>query len=177
MIKDIINKVKNIEPDYSFESLCDITPEDIKRTGAKAIILDLDNTTVLYGEYTVRKEMCNWVSAMKNAGLPVVVVSNTFALRGRVITSRLGAFRCYSPAFKPLPFAARKAAADLGLKPGQVVMIGDTLKTDVLCANITGAVSIKVEPLAKANILVFYRSIAEQLVLLAAKHIEKSAAD
>ncbi|MCR5150320.1 MAG: HAD-IIIA family hydrolase [Clostridiales bacterium] len=131
-----------------FERVTDIFPEDIKRLGAKTVFLDLDNTCVCYGSNYVDPDIREWVSRLKESGLKVAVLSNTIPVRGHIVASKLGSLPCFCLACKPLPFMALLAAKILRTSPEEIVMIGDKLTADILCANIIGAYSIKVDKLA-----------------------------
>ena len=48
---------------------------------------------------------------------------------------------------KPLPLCYLLACRRMGVKRQEAVLIGDQVFTDVLCANLAGAVSILVEPI------------------------------
>ena len=149
LIHKYVYKNREIKPDMSLTRLTDVTHFDIKRLGARVAAIDLDNTSVLYGSYKVSPEAMQWVENMKRNGIDVVVITNTVFFRGHYISKQLGASCCYAFSIKPLTFAIKKCAKKLGVDISQIVMIGDTLTTDILSANASGAKSIKVEPLAQ----------------------------
>lgn len=146
------NKTASALPDHNFTALTDITPADIRAMGAKAVAIDLDNTALLDSSYHMPESTKDWVAQMKEAGIPVAIVSNTFIHRGIYLSHRLGNIPFVAPAFKPFPLCLVIAAKWMKVKPGEVAMIGDQLFTDILTANRIDAVSVKVEPIEKEKL-------------------------
>lgn len=140
-------KEKNAVPDYFFERLTDITIEDVKNMGVKALAVDLDNTLVIDFSYRLSAESRQWVDMMRGAGIPVVLVSNTFFHRGLWLSFKCGFVPFVVPANKPYKLPLRIAARLAKTDVSQMAMIGDQLFTDILCANNAGAVSVKTEPI------------------------------
>lgn len=147
LTKDTVMKNKNATPDYFFEKLTDITVEDVKKMGVKALAVDLDNTLVIDFSYRISDESVAWVKTMRAAGIPVVLVSNTFFHRGLWLSYKCGWIPFVIPANKPYKLPLRIAARLAKTNVKSVAMIGDQLFTDILCANNAGAVSIKTEPI------------------------------
>ncbi len=148
------NKDASAIPDHSFHALTDITPGDVRAMGCKAVAIDLDNTALNDSSYRMPDSTKNWVAGMKQAGIPVAIVSNTFIHRGIYLSHCLGHIPFVTPAFKPFPLCLIIAAKRMGVKPTEVAMIGDQLFTDILTANRINAVSVKVEPMQKEKFFV-----------------------
>lgn len=143
-------KNDNYIPDYSFEKITDITPYEIKKMGVRALAIDLDNTALPYGAYHFDSAFKEWVELIKNAGIPVMIVSNTVVVRAHILSYQLGKLPFIAPAFKPGTMGLRAAAKRMGVPMSEIAMIGDQYSTDIASANRIGAVSIKVKPI-KAN--------------------------
>ncbi len=146
---------KNATPKYSFGCLTDITVEDLKKANVKLVAIDLDNTSVYDCTIIPIKGVKKWVETVKNAGLKVVIISNSFKLRGRVMGKILGC-RSYGPAAKPSTKMMYLAAQDADVQTSEMALIGDRLFTDVLGANDCGAVSFYVKPYKKEIFIPFY---------------------
>ena len=140
-------KSRNAVPDYFYNKITDITVDDIKKMKVNTLAVDLDNTLVNDSSYRISKKMRDWVHEMKNSGISVVIVSNTFIHRSILMSLKLGGIpfvaHAHKPSALPLKIAAKLAGTDIS----SVAMIGDRLFTDVLSANRAGAVSVKVEPI------------------------------
>lgn len=137
----------DVLPDFCFNRITDINVDDVKCMGVKALAIDLDNTTVKDASYHVSDRVKQWVKKMKNNGIPVVIVSNTFIFRAHWISCKMGRLPFVPLANKPKTFALKAAAKLVKTDIHSVALIGDQLFTDVLCANRAGAVSVKVEPM------------------------------
>lgn len=145
-------------PDYMYEKVTDITPSALRSMGVKAVALDLDSTAVNYSSFRVSNEIIQWVKQIREADIQVVIITNTVFLRAAYISKRMGNLTFYAFACKPNTLALRLAAKKLKLEPEEIAMIGDQLFTDVLSANRTGAVSVKVEPMGKEPPLAYFEN-------------------
>lgn len=146
-LKGQFMKRDNALPDFRFNRLTDIEPADVKAMGVKALAVDLDNTAVKDSSYRMIESTRAWADKMKEAGIPIIVVSNTFLFRALWLSYKMGKVPFVPFSFKPFVPALKIAAWLAGTEIGSLAMIGDQLFTDVLCANRAGAVSVKVEPM------------------------------
>ncbi len=62
-------------PKYRFHSVLDVTPEDIRKMGARAIGLDIDNTIAPDGTFKFLKGVEHWLDTEEKAGIPVIIIS------------------------------------------------------------------------------------------------------
>lgn len=136
----------NCTPQYFFDKLPDITTDDLKKMGVKAIALDIDNTTAYDGEIILIPGVKAWVKKTARAGFPMMIVSNTYTLRAMIISKRLGGLPFIANAKKPNVKNILRAAEILGVKPSEMCLIGDQLFTDIRGANEAGAISVRVRP-------------------------------
>lgn len=119
----------------------------LKANGIAGVILDLDNTIVSEDDRFVSPGAEAWIQTAKQEGLQFFILSNgKRRYRVEAWSRRLG-IPALSPAKKPFPRAFRRALLQMGLKPMQVVVIGDSRHTDVLGAWLAGCPSIQVATL------------------------------
>ena len=151
----------NATPDFSFDRLTDITVEDLRKMQVKAVAIDLDNTSVYDCTITPIKGVRQWLKTVKDAGFRVVIISNSFALRAKVMGKM---FDCpsYGPAEKPDTKMILMAAETAGVEIHEMALIGDRLFTDIVGANNSGAVSVYVKPYRKELMIPFYWKKARQ---------------
>lgn len=136
-----------LKPRAQLHSVTEITPEWLRKRGLRAVLLDLDNTLVPYKTYgEVPAEVREWLETLKQAGIPVMLVSNATPRRVRYWCEKLGV-PGFGPAGKPW-FGFRKAQRRLSLPAHQVAVVGDQLFTDVLGGNLVGMYTVLVPPLA-----------------------------
>ena len=150
----------NATPKYLFDRLVDITVDDLKKMQIKTVAIDLDNTSVYDCTITPLKGVKKWVSKVKEAGFKVVIISNSFELRGKVMGRMFGC-PSFGPADKPDTKMMLLAAESTGVDISEMALIGDRLFTDVVGANNCGAVSVYVKPYRK-ELASFYWKKARQ---------------
>ncbi len=151
----------NATPKYSFDRLVDITVDDLRKMQVKAVAIDLDNTSVYDCTITPIKGVKEWLKTVKEAGFKVVIISNSFAFRAKVMGKM---FDCpsYGPAEKPDTKMIFQAAKKVGVEIHEMALIGDRLFTDIVGANNSGAVSVYVKPYRKELMIPFYWKKARQ---------------
>lgn len=120
-----------IKPDMTIQKVRDLKIEDIqelKAQGIKGVILDVDET--------LRKDMgnipkCNqeWIDTLKRE-LKVIVVSNGIDDKIEKFFSAKG-IDYIGFARKPFKKNFNKAFSKLGLKPEEMMIIGDDLFSDI----------------------------------------------
>ena len=133
-------------PDILKNHIADITVPDLENLGAKALLLDVDNTLTHHGSQELSPEIESWLDEMRAHGFKMCIVSNAFEKRIAPFAKKLGlsysAFSC-----KPFPFGFLRAAKRFGLKRRECVAIGDQVFTDILGAKIAGVHTIQVMPM------------------------------
>ncbi|MGN0629074.1 MAG: YqeG family HAD IIIA-type phosphatase [Oscillospiraceae bacterium] len=134
------------KPRYRFVNILEITPENIKNSGAKAVLVDADNTLSLHGSQEPYPGVPEWIRKTVGSGIPVIIISNNN--RGRIapFAERLGVPYIEKSA-KPLPNGFLRACKRLGIKPKEAAVIGDQIFTDVVGGNLIGAVVFLTAPL------------------------------
>ncbi len=135
-------------PKYIYNSITEVTPDELKKIGAVAVGIDLDNTVVYDSTFRPREGVTKWLSEVKKAGFPVIIVSNTFTYRAKRLSKKFGV-PYLALSNKPDPKNLIKAAMQLGVPLESFAMIGDQLFTDVEAANTCGAISVWVRPFMK----------------------------
>lgn len=124
----------------------DVTAGFLKELGARAVLLDVDNTIATYTSHEPAAGAVEWARGLKDAGFRVVIVSNNYKRRVAPFAARFGV-DFISFAIKPLPFGYVRAARMLGLRCRDCVIIGDQIFTDVIGANMCGMRSVLLEPI------------------------------
>jgi hypothetical protein len=116
-----------------------------------ALLLDLDNTLVPYGDHgEPPPALQEWLKQLRGAGLSAYLVSNAKPSRVHYWSERLG-LPGLGLAAKPW-LGFRRALRRWKLQPAQVAVIGDQLFTDVLGGNLVGAHTVLVSPLSKQEL-------------------------
>ena len=134
----------NSTPAYFFDKITDITPDDIFSMGGKAVGIDLDNTTVYDSTLQLFPGVTEWLGKISAAGIPIVIVTNTYNIRAKLISKKMNGLPYIANAAKPDTKCYADAAKIAGTDISEFVMIGDQLFTDVQGANNAGAISVRV---------------------------------
>ncbi len=148
MNKDNVNAV----PKYEYEKISDISIEDLRAMGVKAVGVDIDNTTAYDSSFTVFSGVKSWIKKVQEAGFKVIIITNTFSFRAKLLSRKMGHIPYIAMARKPLTKNFFVAAKKLGIEVSELAMIGDQLFTDIQGANDAGAVSVLVH-YAKPEVL------------------------
>jgi uncharacterized protein len=123
---------------HGADTVAQIEIDCLRESGIKGIILDLDNTIVSEDDQYLSPGAEEWITQTKLAGLDFFILSNGKRhYRVKYWSHRLN-IQAMSPAKKPFPSAFHQAIAYMQLHPKQVVVIGDSLHTDVLGAWLSG---------------------------------------
>lgn len=135
-----------LQPNYTFLSYRDVSPEFLKKVGIRVLILDIDNTLAPYEQPEPDGFIVAWLNALQRVGIKTAFLSNNHAERVELFNKSLGLPMRYN-AHKPLPRQARKMRRRLGGEKGDTAIMGDQIFTDVLCAKLAGLRSILVPPI------------------------------
>lgn len=135
-----------LKPNYRFNCILDITPEDIKKSGARFVLLDTDNTLALHGSQKPMEGVAEWISKMRKNGIEPIILSNNSKERIEPFAKKLGVPYVYKSA-KPLKKGFKIACKKLCAKPEETAVIGDQLFTDVLGGNLFGSKVFLTEPI------------------------------
>jgi len=138
----------SLYPKYRFDSIMQITEDDLKQMGVLGVAVDLDNTTAFDHTDIPLDGAVEWIAQMKRAGFKVLLLSNADKKRAQRLAKVLGDIDFVGLACKPLLSAYIRASSALRLRHHQIAMIGDQVFTDVYGANLAGMVSIYVKPFA-----------------------------
>lgn len=135
--------LKQYFPYECADSVFEVDYEKLYAAGMRAVLFDIDNTLVHHGA-DATPEIEALFPRIHAAGLKTLLLSNNDAPRcERFIRNIDTPYLC--DADKPSPKGYRKAAEMLGVTPGECVVIGDQIFTDILGANRSGMASILVK--------------------------------
>ncbi len=144
-------KSRWLRPDYVFTCATGITPEFLSREGISGIILDLDNTLTRWEDANVAPGIAEWVQALKDAGIVLVILSNGVRNKQVSVSKSLDIPLITSIMPKPLAGGFRRALHLLELPCEKVAMVGDIIFTDILGANRLGIKTILTDPLSRID--------------------------
>ena len=138
-------------PHRMVDSVTHITPAQLRERGMEGVILDLDNTLVLWRKEEMTDEVVAWLQALKDAGLKLCILSNSvLSRRSERIADRLGCPNVRR-ARKPSRSGFRRAMEAMGTTPVTTAIVGDQMFTDILGGNRMGLYTIMVKPIHRGE--------------------------
>ena len=118
-------------PHRLVDSVTDIVPEELYARGIRGVILDLDNTLVLWQKEQISDEILAWLKALQAAGMKLALLSNSIlSKRSARLAVKLECFNVRK-ARKPTLGGFRRAMAMMETIPATTAMVGDQMFTDV----------------------------------------------
>ena len=143
-------------PRYRFRTLTDITPDDLRKMGAKAVGLDIDNVIAPDGTFRYLEGVREWVDGILAAGFPITLISNGTLIRVVPVSKYLGGLPFVHLSCKPHPRALLTAAKRMGVEINELAMLGDQLFSDVKAANRCGAIPVRIDPMPAKSLYPHY---------------------
>lgn len=162
-------------PCVSLERLTELSPAVLCELGAKAVILDVDNTMSPPDTGESYPGVAQWIELMRSSGIKLIILSNNTPERVRPYADAVGIdFIC---ATKPMRKGYKLCFEKLCLQPNECCCVGDQLFTDILGANFAGCTSCLVEPLSpdQTSFIRFKRALEKPALKAYKKRKENKA--
>ena len=136
----------SLKPDIKLHGNTDITVELLNENNIKALLLDVDNTMSTHHGTVLTDGLLEWIAKMQEAGIKLMVLSNSKRFRIEPFASRIG-LPFISLGCKPLPTGYLRGVKALGEKRKNVAIVGDQIFTDILGGKIVGVKTILLTPI------------------------------
>lgn len=140
-------------PKQAVTSILEIHANDLVEGGKKLIMLDVDNTLLVWRSEDIPETTVKWIESMRSAGMQMCILSNT-RNPGRLdrLAKTMG-IPYYLGKFKPSTEMYERALQEFGVSADEAIMIGDQMFTDILGANRTGIDAIWVKQMAPVDFI------------------------
>lgn len=165
---------KKFKPTWMLEAIYQITPEQLKKHDIKAVLTDLDNTMIAWNNPDGTEELHHWIATMREAGIPVIVISNNKEERVARALKKLD-LDFVASAKKPFSKGFKIVEKRYNLPKESLIMVGDQLITDIRGANSAGIRSVLVKPIVQTD--AWNTRINRQLEKKIMKHLKKRHED
>ena len=142
-------------------ALPDISPEYLRSSGIRLLMLDFDNTIVPYTTNLAAGEMEKWLQTMKTSDIKLCVVSNSKRDRVKIFCEKYD-IDCITHAKKPFSKGIRECLERYGIPENRCALVGDQIYTDVLGANCAGVKSILVKSIDNHTFWLKARHVLEK---------------
>lgn len=133
-----------LKPDKNLKSIYDINLEELKNTGVKAMLFDLDSTLMASKSGCYSDKMLQWLSVIKENFFMAVVSNNNnpeYTEKVRAISD----FPVLFDACKPKTGPVKEFLKQYNLNAKECVLVGDRPLTDILCGKNLGCKTILVD--------------------------------
>ncbi|PKM69948.1 MAG: YqeG family HAD IIIA-type phosphatase [Firmicutes bacterium HGW-Firmicutes-19] len=144
--------IKKIRPDLLVKAVELIDLTQLKQSGIRALIIDIDNTLTPHHKDVISERKLEWLKQASAQGFLVYLLSNNRIGRIKSITASYG-LQGFGFACKPFSPYYKKILRSSGFQPKEVCCIGDQLLTDIAGAKLNGMASIYVEPISPRDII------------------------
>jgi HAD superfamily phosphatase (TIGR01668 family) len=146
----LLFQLKKAIPDHQVHRLQDIQGI-LEKTEIEAIIFDIDQTVVPFGETSISKNIRDFIRGLKPK-YRMCFLSNFPYREDRIqrirsIEEQAGFKAIFSQRRKPSPEAFRLALDELKSEPQNTMMVGDRLLTDILGGNNMKIETVLVQPI------------------------------
>lgn len=139
-----------LKPDYEYKNIYDINLEELKKTGIKAMLFDLDSTIMASktGYYT--EETLEWLEKVKEDFFVAVISNNNNPVYMQKVLS-CSSFPVIFDAHKPDTKVAKSFMETYNLKPETTCFVGDRPLTDIALGKHLGCKTILVDSITADN--------------------------
>ena len=160
-------------PEYRFKSFDEVTAEFLLSIGARAVLLDIDNTLEPYEHPDPGDNVLEWLDSLKAVGIKTAIVSNNNNDRLDRFNRNIG-MPGFSKAGKPFPRNIYRAMEALGAEKDGTIFMGDQILTDVWAAHNAGIRAILVPPINdRRDLLTKFKRLLEKPILKKYDRIHK----
>lgn len=177
----LILRAKNVLPDHQVKNLHEILGI-LHDSDVEAIIFDIDQTIVPYGETKVPEDIRELIRRLQSK-FRLCFLSNFPHTHDRIqrihtIEKQTGIKAIFSSRRKPSPAAFHRALKYLNSEPERTMMVGDRVLTDMIGANQIGLKTVLVAPLDKKTdpfFMVTFPRFFESLYLKLVRSMHRSS--
>lgn len=143
-----------LKPHLKLKKITDIEKRHLDMLGVNCLLLDIDNTVSTDHGTELVPGLQEWISAMKNAGIKLYILSNARGSRVLPFARKIG-LDYIGLAMKPLPFGYLRGVKRSGGQRRNTAIVGDQIFTDILGGRLAGVKTVLLTPVMPENKLSF----------------------
>ena len=136
-------------PTFLSMSIYDIDFDTLYAKGQKVILFDLDNTIASYEEVKPNSKQLMLNEKLTKMGYKIYIISNNRIKRVKEFVETFKVKDYLTLARKPFTKRVCAFIKKNNLNKDEIVMIGDQLLTDIVCANKIGVTNILVKSISR----------------------------
>lgn len=144
--------MRNFCPTFLSENVFEIDYENLYNLGKRIILFDLDNTLISYFETVPDEKLINLGKSLIDMGFKTYVFTNNHEARLKTFCMSFPHYKDNYHMNKPFGSKMKKYLLTEGITDlSSVIMIGDQLVTDIICANRVGVDSILIRSISRKS--------------------------
>ncbi len=155
-----------LKPDYNLKSIYDIDFSQLKESGIKALLFDLDSTIMASKSGYYTEKTSQWLQAASEEFF-IAVISNNKNIDYINKVKKISHFPVLFNAGKPRVAKTKEFLKEHDININECVLIGDRPLTDILCGKFLGCGTVLVDSITadkESKIVRFVRKL-ERLVI------------
>lgn len=155
-----------LKPDYNLKRIYDIDLEELKHSGIKAMLFDLDSTLMASKSGVYSDEILEWLEVVKKDFFVAVVSNNKNEDYIKKVTE-ISSFPVLFRACKPSVEHVKNFIKKYYFEAKDCVLVGDRPLTDILCGKKLGCKTILVDSITadtEAKIVRFVRALERSII-------------
>ena len=140
------------EPDFTFDSITEITPSWLKEHNISGVLMDVDGTLLPKKAAIVPEKVAKWLRTMGVNAFLGIVSNATMERIESVLDSVGNRYRMsrLEREHKPSGLGIKFLMKEMGLNPELTIYVGDK-KKDIIAAHCAGIKSVKVKTMKKGE--------------------------
>lgn len=142
--------LKRFIPDYYSQNIYEVDVSFFRNIGVKYLLVDLDNTLDSYRAFVPNERAIAFKNKIEEYNIKFIIISNNKGSRVSSYAGHLNVEFCSSTR-KPLKGKLTKFLQNRGIPKKEVLLVGDQILTDVLCAKNVGIKVMLTEKLVKED--------------------------
>ncbi len=136
-----------LKPDYNLKNIYEINLEELKISGIKNMLFDLDSTIMASKSGCYNDKTIEWLNQVRK-DFSIAVISNNHNANYIEKVKAVSDFPLVFHAKKPDIKAAKSFMDSNGMKAKETAFVGDRPLTDVLCGKKLGCTTILVDSIS-----------------------------
>lgn len=138
-------------PTYIYNDVFEIPYEDLYNKGKRIILYDLDNTLASYKEPVPSDKIIDLSNSLLKMGYKVYILSNNIGKRIDLFCTKFPCTDKLCAMNKPGTKKTNKFFSDNNIEKASVILVGDQILTDIMCARKLNIDSVLVKSIDRSS--------------------------
>lgn len=132
-----------LRPDYNLKNIYEINFDEFMQNGIKAVLFDLDSTTMKSKSGVFSEKTLNWFKSFEK-DFYIAIVTNNKNKEYTENVKKVCPYKVYDCANKPSPKIIKQVMRGMFIGCKEVAIVGDRPLTDILAGKLAGCKTVLV---------------------------------